>query len=171
MSGVDEGNTWQWRRRQSGWSSLGRTTFQRVIGPVLRLQRHSDNWARCPTQARLRPLCTDRSRFFPSESGGALRGPTGLHRHPRISILQVVLTATCCRHPPFTYTSDRLFAVAWPLLKCRRRLCMAREELEKEFWLNTWGRLWISSVLIAYLRDSHMDTCCLFTSCQNKKYE
>ena len=96
----------QWRLRRSGWSGLGRTTFQRVVGPVLRLLGHSDNWARCPTQARLCPLCTNRSRFFPGGAGGALRGP-------RISILQVVLTAACCSLPPsFTCTSDRLFAVA-----------------------------------------------------------
>ena len=32
----------RWRRR-SGWSGQGRTTFQRVVGLILRLQRQSED--------------------------------------------------------------------------------------------------------------------------------
>ena len=35
------GSVLQRRRRRSGWSGLGRTTFQRVVGLVPRLQRQS----------------------------------------------------------------------------------------------------------------------------------
>ena len=30
----------QWRRQRSGWSGLGRTTFQRVVGLIPRLHQH-----------------------------------------------------------------------------------------------------------------------------------
>ena len=35
--------TWQRRRRRSGWSGQGRTTFQWIVGLVLRLQRQSED--------------------------------------------------------------------------------------------------------------------------------
>ena len=51
----------QRRRRRSGWSGQGRTTFQQVVGLISRLQRRSANEMVGPgvpcTQARLCPAC------------------------------------------------------------------------------------------------------------------
>ena len=38
--GPEKNTAYQRRRRRSGWSGLGLTTFQRVVGLVLRLDRH-----------------------------------------------------------------------------------------------------------------------------------
>ena len=70
-----------------------------------------------------------------------LRALTRLHRHPRILIPQVAFLPhiVCCRPPlPSTYTSDLLFAVAWPLLKCRRCLCCKWSKTGRWEGLGTW---------------------------------
>ena len=80
----------QRRRRRSGWSGLGRTTFQRVVGLVPRLQRRSEDEMIGPGvprklafAVRVR-LSHNRSRSFTGGSG-ARHSPTGLHRHPRVA--------------------------------------------------------------------------------------
>ena len=80
----------QRRRRRSGWSGLGRTTFQRVVGLVPRLQGRSEDETIGPGVPRKLAFAVrvrvsrNRSRFFTGRSG-ARRGPTGLHRHPRVA--------------------------------------------------------------------------------------
>ena len=80
----------QRRRRRSGWSGLGRTTFQRVVGLVPRLQRRSEDETIGPGVPRKLTFAVrvrvsrNRSRSFTGGSG-ARRGPTGLHRHPRVA--------------------------------------------------------------------------------------
>ena len=112
---------------------LVRTTFQRVVGLILRLQRQSEDETIGPGVPRklafaLRlPVSRNRSRSFAGGSG-AQRGLMRLHRHPRILIPQVLPHIAssparaknqamphiaCCRpSPPCTCTSDLLFAVA-----------------------------------------------------------
>ena len=82
----------QRRRRRSGWSGLGRITFQRG---VLRLQRQCEDemiWPGVPRKLasalRVR-VSRNRSHSFAGGSR-ARRGPTGLHRHPRILFPQMV---------------------------------------------------------------------------------
>ena len=78
------------RRRRSGWSGLGRTTFQRVVRLVPRLQRRSEVETIEPSVPRKLAFAVrvrvsrNRSRSFTGGSG-ARRGPTGLHRHPRVA--------------------------------------------------------------------------------------
>ena len=80
----------QRRRRRSGWSGLGRTTFQRVVGVVPRLQRRSEDETIGPGVTRKLAFAVrarvsrNRSRSFTSGSGPR-RGPTGLHRHPHVA--------------------------------------------------------------------------------------
>ena len=80
---------------------LGRTTFQRVVGLVLRLQRQSEDEPIGPSVPRklaftLR-VCVSRNRPHSFASGsGARRRPTGPHRHLHILIPQVVFTAAHC---------------------------------------------------------------------------
>ena len=80
----------QRRRRRSSWSGLGRTTFHRVVGLVPRLQRQSEDETIGPgvprkvTFAVRVRVSRNRSRSFTGGSG-ARRGPTGLHRHPRVA--------------------------------------------------------------------------------------
>ena len=129
-------NNTQRRRRRSGWSCLGRTTFQRIVGLVCRLQRQSEDETIGPGVPRKLAfaLCVrvsrNRSRSFAGGSG-AQRGLTGLHRHPRVAkctydvqllamwrnpLLAVVLLlslAQCRTHTSLcTCTSDILFQMA-----------------------------------------------------------
>ena len=82
-------------RRQSGWSGLGQTTFQQG---VLRLQRQSENemiWPGVPRKLAFAlrvHISRNRSHCFAGGSR-ARRGPTGLHRHPRILFPQMVFAA------------------------------------------------------------------------------
>ena len=61
---------YQRRRRRSGWSGQGRTTFQRVVGLVLRVQRPSEDETIGPgvprklTFARRVRISSNRSRSF-----------------------------------------------------------------------------------------------------------
>ena len=70
MYGVVEARKDQRRRRRSGWSGLGRTTFQRGIGLVLRPQRQCEDetiWPGVPRKLafalRVR-VSRNRSRSF-----------------------------------------------------------------------------------------------------------
>ena len=80
----------QRRRRRSGWSGLGRTTFQRVVGLVPRLQGRSEDETIGPGVPRKLAFAVrvrvsrNRSRSLTGGSG-AQRGPTGLHQHPRVA--------------------------------------------------------------------------------------
>ena len=64
--------------------------FQRVIGLIFRLQRHSEDKTIVPGVIRKLAfaLCVrisrNHSRSFAGRSG-AQRGPTGLHQHPRVA--------------------------------------------------------------------------------------
>ena len=80
----------QRRRRPSGWSGQGRTTFQQVVGLISRLQRRSANemvgpgvprklaFAQCVGVSRI-------NRVLPADHAGVRRGLTGLHQHPRFA--------------------------------------------------------------------------------------
>ena len=74
----------QRRRRQSGWSDLGRTTFQRDVGLIPRLQRQSEDETIGPGVPRKLAFALhvrvshNRSRSFAGGSG-AQRASTRLH--------------------------------------------------------------------------------------------
>ena len=77
-------HTVQRRRRRSGWSGLGRTTFQQVVGLVPKLQGRSEDETIGPGVPRKLAFAVrvrvsrNRSHSFTGGSG-ARRGPTGLH--------------------------------------------------------------------------------------------
>ena len=97
----------QRRRRRSGWSGLGRTTFQRVVGLVLRLQRQSEDETIGPGVPRKLAfalhVCVSRNR------PRSFAGGSGAPQDPRVAkytlrcflyscilIQQVVFTAAHC---------------------------------------------------------------------------
>ena len=119
---------YQRRRRRSGWSGLGRTTFQRVVGLVPRLQGQSEDETIGPSihaacLALFVRVSCNHSRSF------AQRSLTGLYRHPRVAKYTMRIGSTAAsgmthsaacssfpsestRTPPYTCMSDLLFAVA-----------------------------------------------------------
>ena len=76
-------------------------SFQRVVGLVLRLQRQSEDetigpGVPCKLAFALRVRVSHNHSCSFAGGSGAWCGLTGLHRHPRILLPQVVFTAAHC---------------------------------------------------------------------------